>query len=346
MSFLNDLFRDLELTRPWLLLAALAAIPVLILARRAAGRVVFSSLEALPAGGASWRTRLDWLPDILLATAVIALAVALAGPRAGERDSRVRREGIAIAMVIDTSGSMAALDLAEKGVEQTRLDAVKKVFERFVAGGDGLGGRSDDAIGLVSFARYADTRSPLTLDHNNLIAAARSLELVRDRSEDGTSIGDGLALAVERLREAEVRSKVAIVLTDGVNTGGKQSPLEAAADAAEHHIKVYTIGAGTNGVAPIRIETPVGSELRGVEVEIDEPLLQQIAERTGGAYFRATDAGGLAEVYKEIDRLERTELNEIRFLEYHEYYVMALAAGLGLATLALLLRASILRRLP
>jgi len=337
------LFHDIELTRPWLLLAALAAVPVLILARRAAGRVVFSSLGALPAAArGSWRTRFDWIPDILLATAVIAMAVGLAGPRAGERDARVRREGIAIAMVVDISGSMAALDLAEKGVEQTRLDAVKKVFERFVLGGAGLAGRPDDAVGLVSFAGYADTRSPLTLDHDNLIAAARGLELVRDRREDGTAIGDGLALAVERLREAPARSKVAILLTDGVNTAGKQAPLAAAADAAEHHIKVYTVGAGTNGTAPMRF----GGELVAVPVEIDEPLLQQIAERTGGAYFRATDAGGLAEVYKEIDRLERSELTEVRFLEYHEHYWIPLAAGLALATLALLLRASVLRRLP
>src|SRR5262245_44029486 len=172
--------QDIELTQPWFLLTALLAIPALLLARRAAGRVVFSSLSVLPARGATWRTRLDWLPDIFIAVAVLALAVALAGPRAGQKDSRIRREGIATAMAIDTSGSMAALDMSEKGVERDRLDAIKQVFERFVLGGAKLAGRPDDAIGLVSFARYADNRSPLTLDHTNLVTAARSLEITRD----------------------------------------------------------------------------------------------------------------------------------------------------------------------
>jgi Ca-activated chloride channel family protein len=340
------LLQDVELTQPWFLLAALVAIPALLLARRAAGRVVFSSLAALPARGASWRTRLDWLPDILVAVAVIALAVALAGPRAGQKDARVRREGIAIAMVVDLSSSMQALDLSSGGVEQTRLDAVKKVFERFVLGGDGLAGRSDDAIGLVSFARYADTRSPLTLDHGNLVTAARSLALVSERSEDGTAIGDGLALGVERLRESPARSRVAILLTDGVSNAGVQSPLGAAELAKELGIKVYTIGTGSNGTAPVRVDTGFGSELRQVPVEIDEETLRAMAERTGGAYFRATDAAGLADIYERIDGLERTELVETRFLEYHELYGWFVGAGLALAVIAFLLRGSVLRRLP
>jgi len=340
------LLHDVDLTRPWFLLAALAAIPALFLSRRAAGRVVFSSLGALPARGASWRTRLDWLPDTLIAAAVIALAVALAGPHAGDDSSRVRREGIAIAMVVDTSGSMAALDLSEKGVEQTRLDAVQKVFERFVLGGGGLDGRPDDAIGLVSFARYADTRSPLTLDHANLLTAARNLEIVTEESEDGTAIGDGLALAVERLRESPARSKVAILLTDGVNNAGFQSPAGAAELARESGVKVYAVGAGTNGLAPIRIDRGFGSQLAQVPVQIDEQLLRDLAERTGGAYFRATDAAGLEKVYEQIDRLERTEITEERFLVYNEYYGLFVAIGLGLAALAFLLRGSLLRRLP
>jgi Ca-activated chloride channel family protein len=337
---------DIELTQPWFLLASLLAIPALLLARRAAGRVVFSSLAVLPARGASWRTRLDWLPDILIAVAVLALAVALAGPRAGQKDARVRREGIAIAMVIDTSSSMSALDLSEGGVEQDRLEAVKKVFTRFVLGGGKLAGRPDDAIGLVSFARYADTRSPLTLDHANLITAARSLEITRERDEDGTAIGDGLALAVERLRESPVRSRIAIVLTDGVNNAGVQAPLAAADLAREQGIKVYTIGAGTNGMAPVRVDTGFGSQLTAMPVEIDEELLRQIAERTGGAYFRATDAAGLDEVYRRIDKLERSEIVETRFLEYHELYGWLVGIGLGVATLAFVLRGSIFRRLP
>jgi Ca-activated chloride channel family protein len=335
-----------ELSHPWLLLAALAALPALWWSHRAAGRVVFSSLDALPRA-ATWRTRLAWMPDALVVIAVLALVVALAGPRRGQRDSRVRTEGIAIAMVVDTSGSMAALDLSEKDRELTRLDAVKRVFEQFVLGGGGLRGRADDAVGLVSFARYADTRSPLTLDHGNLVMAARALELVRQRSEDGTAVGDGLALAVERLREAPMRSKVAIVLTDGVSNAGEIAPLAAADLARDAGVRVYTIGAGTNGSAPVRVDSPFGGqELVSVPVEIDEETLTAIAERGGGRYFRATDAAGLRKVYQEIDRLERTEISEVKFLEYDQFYGWFVVSAMSALALALALRGTLLRRLP
>jgi Ca-activated chloride channel family protein len=303
--------------------------------------VVFSSLATLPARGASWRTALAWLPDALIAGAVIALAIGLAGPRSGDNASRVRSEGIAICMTVDTSGSMAALDLEQPGKEQTRLDAVKDVFHRFVVG------RRDDAIGLVSFARYADTRAPLTLDHGNLLAALDALEITTEASEDGTAIGDGLALAVERLSQSKAKSRVIILLTDGVNNAGVESPLGAAEWAHQNGIKVYTIGAGTNGMAAIRVPSAFGgTELAEVPVEIDEELLTKIAGTTGGRYFRATDAASLAAIYGEIDKLERTEMSEVRFVEYREYYGWCVGVGLALAVLAFLLRGTALRRLP
>jgi Ca-activated chloride channel homolog len=330
-------------TQPWYLLLALLAIPVFLLAHHAAGRVRFSSLRVLPARASTWRTRLAWLPDLLYALAVVALAIAMAGPRKGENDARIRREGIAICMVVDTSSSMAALDLSGPAREQTRLDAVKDVFADFVLGLHGLRGRADDAVGLVSFARYADTRSPLTLDHGNLAAAARALELTPPRTrEDGTAIGDGLALAVERLAASPARSKVAILLTDGEDNASQVSPDEAAVLARDSGVKVYAIGAGTNGVAPLR----VGDELVQVPVSIDEDLLKSVADTTGGKYFRATDRDGLRAIYGEIDRLERTELEGTQFYEYREYYELAVAIGLALAVLALALRATLLRRLP
>jgi len=336
----------IELTSPWLLLTALAAVPAWWWSRRGHGRVMFSSVATLPAGAASWRTRIAWLPDALAALAVIALAVALAGPRVGDKSQRVRRDGIAMMMAVDRSTSMRALDLSSGNTEQTRLDAVKRVFERFVAGGDGLAGRPDDAIGLVGFAGYADTYSPLTLDHGNLVTAARRLEFPTQQGEDGTALGDGLALAVERLRAHPATSKVAILLTDGVETAGTL-PARAAADLAKDlGIKVYTIGAGTTGMATVKVQTPFGEERRQVPVEIDEDTLRAVAERTGGAYFRATDAASLAGIYGQIDKLERTRLEEDRFLEYHEQYVAWLGAALLLWAAALLLRASVLRRLP
>jgi Ca-activated chloride channel family protein len=310
--------------------------------------VIFSSLALLPRRERSWRSRFAWVPDALLALATLALVVALAGPRIGERNSRVNREGIAIMMVIDRSGSMRALDLSTEDEERTRLDAVKQVFEEFVLGGDGLDGRPDDAIGLVAFAGYADTGCPLTLDHDALVGVARTIEIVEDRAEDGTAIGDGLGLAIERLRKSTARSRVAVLLTDGVNNSGDESPLGAADLASSQGIKVYTIGAGTTGVAPVRSRDPFTgrSVLRPMPVEIDEVTLREIARRTGGQYFRATDAEGLRDVYREIDRLERTKITEERWREYDEYFALFLAAGLGLATVAWVARGALFPRLP
>jgi Ca-activated chloride channel family protein len=329
------------------LVLALLALPAYWWAHRAAGRVVFSSLRALPAGGRTWRTELAWLPDALYALAVVALAIALAGPRAGDKSSRIRREGIGIVMAVDCSGSMRALDLSERNQELTRLDAVKNVFEQFVLGGGGLDGRDDDAIGLVAFARYADTRSPLTLDHGNLVAAARQLGFAR-QDEDGTAIGAGLELAVQRLAEQpKVRSKVVVLLTDGESNVHEIDEDTAIDDAVKAGVKVYTIGAGTNGVAPIRVERGDGrSELMQMTVSIDEALLRKIADKTGGTYFRATDHASLEHIYKEIDKLERSAIDEERFAEYQQFYGWFVAAAMALVALALALRGTLLRRLP
>jgi Ca-activated chloride channel family protein len=335
-------WRELTWAEPWFALAALAAIPAVWLALRAAGRVTYSSLRVLPARASTLRTKLAWLPAALLGVAIVAMAIAMAGPRRGERDQRIRRDGIAIAMVMDTSSSMQALDLSEPEQELNRLDAVKRVFEQFVDG------RPDDAIGLIGFARYADTRSPLTLDHANLIAAARAQQMTPPRSpDDGTAIGDGLALAVERLAASPAKSKVAIVLTDGDDNASAVTPEEAAVFAREQGIKVYTIGAGTNGVAPVRVTDASGrSQLVAVPVTIDEELLRAIAETTGGQYFRATDARALHAVYGAIDQMEKTEHEETRFFEYDEHYKLPLGVGLVALVLALGLGATWLRRLP
>lgn len=336
-----------EFRQPLWLLFALAALPVFLWAWRSGGRLIFSSLRILPPAGRSWRSRLRFLPPLLLAIAVAALAVALAGPRVANRQARVKKQGIAIMMVLDISGSMQALDLSLPDRERTRLDAVRDVLIDFVSGGGGLLGRPDDLIGIVSFAAYADTRCPLTLDHDNLVAAAKQLEIVNREDEDGTAIGEGLGLALERLRDAKAKSKVAILLTDGVNNRGEASPQQAAELAATLGIKVYTVGAGTNGLAPVRVTDPFGRRvLDRMPVEIDEKMLKGIAEKTGGRYFRATDAQTLLRVYREIDTLERSEFVEQRFRQYQEYFPYALGLGLLLATLAWFLQATLLRRLP
>lgn len=344
-----ELLEHIEFREPWFLLLGLLALPVFFLARRSPGRVVFSSLALLPARASSWRTRLAWLPDAGLALATLCMTVALAGPRAARGESHIRREGIAIMMAMDVSGSMRALDLSDGDEEKDRLEAVKEVFRSFVAGqGDELAGRPDDAIGLVSFAGFADTRCPLTLNHASLLEIAADLEIVTDRSEDGTAIGDGLGLAVERLRESKAKSRVIILLTDGVNNAGVESPQQAAELAKTLGIKVYTIGAGTNGMAPVRVPDPLSGKmvLRPMPVEIDEDTLRDVAERTGGRYFRAEDAAGLREVYQQIDQLERTQITERRVRQYDELYRHVMAVALLAAVLSWLARVTLFRRLP
>jgi Ca-activated chloride channel family protein len=340
------LFGIFDFAHPALLLFVVLAPVAYWWSSRGSGRVVFSSLRALPAGGHTWRTRIAWIPDALMALAVIALAVALAGPRSGDKNARIRREGIAVMMAIDVSGSMRALDLSKRNKELTRLDAVKQVFEDFVLGGGKLDGRPDDAIGLVAFARYAETRSPLTLDHSNLAVAARQLDFAPE-NEDGTAIGAGLELAVQRLAEFKARTKIAILLTDGESNVHEIDEDTAIQDAIDKGIKVYTIGAGTQGIAPIRV--PVGdgrTELMQTKVSIDEVTLRKIADKTGGQYFRATDNASLGRIYAQIDKAERTQFEEERFTEYNQYYVWFLAIAMGLVVLALGLRGTVLRRLP
>lgn len=336
----------LEFREPLLLLLLLLAIPLFLLARRAPGRVLFSSLALLPASQGGWRARLAWLPDALLSLALVALVLALAGPRIGDRFSRVQREGIAIMMIVDTSGSMSALDLSMPNRERTRLQAVQDVFERFVLGGDGLPGRPEDVIGLVSFAAYADTAAPLTLDHENLVAVARNLEITTLREENFTAIGDALGLAVERLRESPASSRIAVLLTDGVNNAGVETPAAAAELARSQGVKVYTIGAGSTGIAHMRVQGMRGSRLRAVAVEIDEETLRDIAERTGGRHFRADNADALIDVYAEIDRLERARITEDRSRQYDELFPAPLALALLLAALGWLGRGAVFARVP
>lgn len=339
---------QLEFRHP-LLLWGVALLPLFyVLSARAPGRLRFSSESLLPRGRPTLRLRLAWLPSGLWSLGVGALVVAAAGPRIGDARTQQRREGIAIMMVVDASGSMRALDLSTNDDEQTRLDAVKKVFARFVAGGGRLQGRPNDAIGLLRFARYADTACPLSFDHDTLLRVASDLAITKEAAEDGTAIGDALALAVDRLKDSPARGKVVILLTDGVNNAGQEDPTLAAELARKLGVKVFTIGVGTTGMAPVRVEDPLSgrTQLRAMPVQIDEALLKDIAGRTGGAYFRAVDEDGLEAVYEKIDRLERADLGAQRYQRYFERYPVFVLAGLLFIALALVLQHTWLRRLP
>ena len=283
-----------------------------------------------------------------MSLAVICLAVAMAGPRTPDAQTKVSREGIAIMAVIDRSGSMQARDLVKNDLSVDRLAVVKDVFRQFVLGGKAGRGRPDDMIGLITFAGFADSLCPLTLDHGNLVSMVQDLEIVDRRDEDGTALGDGLALAVERLRQSTAKSKVAILLTDGVNNTGTVKPDQAAELAASQHIKVYSIGAGTNGLAPFPTIDPFSGRQRfePTYVEIDEQTLKDIADKTGGRYFRATDKESLSSIYAEIDRLERTKINEVRYLQYTEHYGPLVLTACSLIALAAIAKGSVFRTLP
>ena len=338
----------LEFSDPLFLLAGLLVPFVFVQVNRRSASVAFSSLSLVSGGRRSLRERLVWLPAALLALATLALAIALAGPRTGNSVSRVEREGIAITVVVDRSGSMEARDFVRGDASTSRLDVVKRIFTDFVKGGGNFGaGRPDDLIGIVAFARYADGLCPLTLDHGSVLAILDDIKTPDEQTEDGTAVGDGLALAVERLRRQETVSKVVILLTDGVNNAGDIEPREAAELAARFGIRVYTIGAGYNGFAPFPVRRADGRvALQRVPVEIDEVTLRQIAEKSGGRYFHATDEAGLREVVAEIGQLERSKVAELRYLEYEYHYRPFVAAALAATVTSWLLASSWLRRLP
>lgn len=337
----------MELRDPLLLLFALFAPLVFVLAAKLPSVLTVSTLAHLDAAPRSLRARLAMLPALLLAVATVVFAVALAGPRTGDSSSHMHREGIAIVMAVDRSGSMNARDFVAGDASVSRLDAVKHVFHEFVEGGDAGSGRPDDLVGLVVFGTYADGVCPLTLDHANLLAILDDVKIASEATEASTALGEGLGLAVERLRDHPAKSKVVILLTDGVNNAGEIDPMQAAKLAADNGIKVYTIAAGTNGMAPIPVPGADGREyLRRVYVEMDEETMRKIADTTGGRYFHARDVDGLKDVYREIDRLERTEITEVRYLQYREHYPPLVMAGMGLVALAALASATFLRRLP
>ncbi|MCA9199978.1 MAG: VWA domain-containing protein [Planctomycetales bacterium] len=342
---------ELEFRAWWIIPPGiLLAVFVFWLAVASKQTVYYSSLQILNKAPRTWRSQFAWLPALLMALAVAALSVALAGPRTGKGETRVSREGIAIMMVMDRSGSMQARDMVEEDYSVDRLAAVKNVFQQFVTGESQVAGegRPDDMIGLITFAGYADSVCPLTLDHVNLNMLVKQLEIVNDEMEDGTAIGDGLALAVERLRKSESKSKVAILLSDGEDNASVISPEQAAKLAKENDIKVYCIGVGTNGAAPFPMQDPFSGRivLRRVQVNIDEATLKKIAATTDGQYFRATDSEALAQIYEQIDQLERTKVTESRYLQYTEHYQPVLLTGMLLAIAATLLGSSLFQRLP
>jgi Ca-activated chloride channel family protein len=316
--------------------------------RQQPSAISFPAIQELAALPPSMMTRLRRRLPWLRVVVVILVVVALARPQQGLQVTKLYSEGIAIAMVVDISGSMRALDLPLNGQQQNRLEVVKHTFRHFVHGGNaGLSGRGGDLIGMVTFARYADSISPLTLDHDTLLALLDQVQIVSLTEEDGTAIGEAIALGIERLRDAKATSKVMILLTDGANNAGATEPIEAAKIAQAMGIKIYTIGTGTRGVAPVPVRTDDGhTVLRHMRVFIDEDTLTNIAKTTGGRYFRATDTSALQEIYGEINRLEKSA-NVLEYYQEHaERFAWFLLPALGLLLIEMLLMNTRLRTIP
>jgi Ca-activated chloride channel family protein len=287
---------------------------------------------------------LPWLRGLVLALAVLALA----GPEWGVETATVRREGVAIALVIDTSSSMSAIDLKQGDHPSNRLDVVKATLRDFITGRDvAAGDRGGDAIAMVSFARYADTISPPTLDHEALLGLLDQVRIVEQPSEDGTAIGDAIARAIDLLYHAQGASKVIVLLTDGSFNAGEVGPLVAARMAAAYGIRIYTIGAGSQGTALVPVAA--GDDSAGYvssPVTIDEQALQQVAELTGGRYFRATDAATMHSIYAEIDRLAKAPNVALHQQRYVELYPLAVALALALLVLEMVMVNTRLRTVP
>ncbi len=316
---------------PWYFLALLF-IPFLtwmLFAKRRRPAIRFSSVKLAKQLTPTLRQRFSWLPKALTVAAIVFLIVALARPREGREQTVTDNNGIAIEMVVDRSGSMQAMDFKVQGEHVDRLTAIKNVAGKFVAGGDELDGRFSDLVGLITFAGYADGQTPPTLDHSFLVAQLNNTQIVTARSEDGTAIGDAMALAIEKLnaldarQEEKVKSKVMILLTDGENNAGELDPIQAAELAQTMGIKVYTIGVGTKGRAPVPVTDSFSGRKRvqWMEVNIDEATLKKVAEITGGKYFRATDTNSLESIYSEIDEMEKTKVEAQHFVDYRELAV-------------------------
>jgi Ca-activated chloride channel homolog len=339
----------MRLASPYALLLLLF-VPVLLYRRhqqRYSVAVRYSSIADLVALSPSLATRLRWVLPCLRTLALLLCILALARPQRGIEAIKISSEGIAILMVVDISGSMAALDLQVDGRQSSRLDAVKQTFRSFVGGGKNLSGREGDLIGMVTFARYPDSLCPLTLDHDTLLSLLDQVDIVTVPEEDGTAIGEGMALGIERLKDSTAKSRVMIVLTDGVNNAGETEPLQAAQIAKALGIKIYTIGAGTRGVAMTPVRSPSGQMvLQRTPVDIDERMLTEVATLTGGQYFRATDGATLQAIYTEIDRLEKTTNVTEHYQQYAELFPLLLMPGLGCLVLEMVLVNTRFRKIP
>ena len=314
-----------ELNEGWMLLL----LPLVLAAfwrlwrRRSQPAMTFSVVNRAKIAGAGTAAKLRWLPNALRATTLALLIVCIARPVRINEQTSTLTDGVAIELVVDRSSSMLAMDFTQNGRAVDRLTALKNVVDLFVDGGANLPGRKDDLVGLVTFARFADSVSPLTMDHEWLLAGLKDIKPADPSiGDDGTAIGDAVSLGAEKLRDAtdgknrnganRIKSKVLVLLTDGENNAGDIDPMTAAELCKSLGIRLYAIGMGTRGTALMPVQTPFGTQMVKQPVNIDEGLLTKMATATGGQYFRATDTSSLEKIYGRIDELEKTVTEQKR----------------------------------
>ncbi|MFA3782432.1 VWA domain-containing protein [Melioribacteraceae bacterium 4301-Me] len=295
--------------------------------------LTFSSLEIFKELKPTTKEKLKHVPAVLRTLSLGFLIVALARPQTFSSGQNIFTEGIDIVMLLDISGSMLAEDF-----KPNRVEAAKNVIDDFIEG------RVSDRIGLVVFARDSFTQCPLTIDYTVLRNLLKQIHT--GMIEDGTAIGNAIANGVNRLKDSKAKSKVMILLTDGVNNAGEVDPITAAQIAAKFGIRIYTIGVGTMGEAPYPFQTPFGIRYQMVPVEIDENLLQQIASITGGKYFRATNNQKLKEIYSSIDKLEKTKVEVTSYRHATELFYNWVGAAIILLFFEFVLNRTYLRKLP
>lgn len=301
---------------------------------------VYSSVQLLRGVLDISRTSAGRFSAALRWLALVLFIIALSQPRLTKSETRVTASGVDIVVAFDLSGSMAAEDFEIRGQRVNRLTMAREVLKKFIEK------RPNDRIGLVVFATEAYTATPLTLDHDFLLQNLDRLELGTIPANQ-TAIGSALATAVNRLREVRSKSKIVILMTDGVNNAGKIAPLTAAEAAQALGVKVYTIGVGTQGQAPVPTVDMFGRRVYQMQpVEIDEETLQEIARRTDGKYYRADNAARFEAIYAEIDKLEKTEADVKKYAQHQELFGWFIAPGLALLLLEVLLLHTIWRRLP
>ncbi len=324
---------------PWVLLLILL-LPFCVLLLRGRKKAVFhySSIARLKSILPAGTQLLASVPLVLRLLAIALLIVALARPQEGRKSTEILSAGVDIMLAIDTSVSMQAMDFMKDGERIDRLQVVKDVVAEFIAN------RPYDRLGMVVFGEEAFTQCPLTLDHDILLAFLRDMKI--GQAGNATAIGSAIGISVKRLKDLQAKSRVIILLTDGRNTAGNITPAQAASIAKQFGVKIHTIGVGTDGKAPFLVDSLFGKRYVYQDVEMDEKTLKDIADMTGGQYFRATDLDTLKKVYQQIDQLETSEVKTLDHSEYKELFPYFLVTGLSFFLLEILLTNTRLRRVP